>query len=81
MYVLINHVGMLVIECSIGHDGHWWFLYTLFIVVIERFNKHKQKNRLRTKLYDKTADLNFPIGTLHLYVTIFLLHLDLEYNY
>jgi hypothetical protein len=36
---------------------------------------------LRTKLYDKTADLNFPIGTLHLYVTTFLLHLYLEYNY
>jgi hypothetical protein len=33
------------------------------MVVIGRFNKHKQKNRLRTKLYDKTADLNFPIGT------------------
>jgi hypothetical protein len=88
MDVLINHVGMLVIGCSVGHDGywmsylHWWFLDTLFIVVIGRFNKHKQKkNRLRTKLYDKTADLDFPIGTLHLYVTTFLLHLHLEYNY
>jgi hypothetical protein len=49
-------------------------------VVIGRFDKHKQKNRLRTKLYDKTADLNFPIITLHLYVTTFLLHLHLEYN-
>jgi hypothetical protein len=56
-------------------------LDSLFIVVIGSFDKHKYTNRLRTKLYDKTADLNFPIGTLHLYVTIFLLHLDLEYNY
>jgi folate-binding protein YgfZ len=30
-------------------------------VVIGRFNKHKQTNRLRTKLYDKTADLNLDI--------------------
>ena len=57
------------------------FLNTLFIVVTGRFDKHTYKNRLRTKLYDKTADLYFPIGTLHIYVTIFLLHLDLEYNY
>jgi hypothetical protein len=56
---------------------HWWFLDTLFIVVIERFDRHKKK-RLRTKLYDKTADLNFPIITLHLYVTIFLLHYTLR---
>jgi hypothetical protein len=36
------------------------------LVVIGRFDKHKYKNWLRTKLYDKTADLDFPIGTLHL---------------
>ena len=78
---------LVVIGCSAGHDGywmsywHWWFLDNLFIVVIGRFDKHKQKKRLRTKLYDKTADLNVPIGTLHLYVTTFLLHLHLEYNY
>jgi hypothetical protein len=30
-------------------------------VVIACFEKHKQtKNRFRTKLHDKTADLNFP---------------------
>ena len=57
------------------------FLDTLFIVVIGRFDKHKKQNRLKTKLYDKTADLNFPIGTLHLYIATFLLHLHLEYNY
>jgi hypothetical protein len=39
-------------------------------VVIGRFNRYKPKNRLGTKLYDKTADLNFPIGTLHLYNNI-----------
>ena len=84
--VLIHHVGMLVIGCSVGHDGYWmsywqwWILDTLFIVVIGRFDKRKQK-RLRTKLYEKTADLNFPIGTFHLYVTTFLLHLHYEHNY
>ena len=55
----------------------------MFIVVIGRFHKHKQNNRLRTKLYCKTddLDLNFHIGTLHLYATTFLLHLHLEYTY
>ena len=67
MQCSIVQIGMLVIGCSVGHDGywmsywHWWFLDTLFIVVIGRFDKHKYKNRLRTKLYDKTADLNFPL--------------------
>ena len=49
---------MMVIGCPIDIGG---FLDTLFIVVNGRFDKHEYKNRLRTKFYDKTADLNFPL--------------------
>jgi hypothetical protein len=52
---LIHHVGMLAIGCCVGHDGywmsywHWWFLDTLFIVVIGRFDTHKQKKPVKNK--------------------------------
>ena len=53
----IHHVGMLVIGCSVGHDGYWmsywWFLDALFIVVVGRFDKHKQKNRLKQNFTTK----------------------------
>jgi hypothetical protein len=35
--------------------------------------------RLRTKLYDKRDDFNFPIFTFHLYVATFQQHLYMDY--
>ena len=66
---------MMVIECPIDIGG------VCILWLLDVLTSIDKKKRLRTKLYDKTADLNFPIGTLHLYVTIFLLHLHLEYTY
>ena len=37
------------------------------------------EGKLRTKLYDKRDDFNFPLLTFHLNVATFQEHLDMEY--
>ena len=48
---------MLAIGCSVGHDGYWmpywWYLDALLTVVVGRFDKHKQKNRLKQNFTTK----------------------------
>jgi hypothetical protein len=39
------------------------------------------EERLRTKLYDKRDNFNFPIVNFHLYVAPFQQHMQLEYTY
>jgi hypothetical protein len=41
--------------------------------------EHIRCHLFRTKLYDKSYDLNFPIVNFHLYVATFQQHLHMEY--
>ena len=56
---------MLIIGCSVGHDGYWmsycWFLDALLTVVVGRFDKDKQKNRLKQNVTTKQLIQTFPL--------------------
>jgi hypothetical protein len=65
MDVHVHHIGMLAIGCSVGHGGywmsywHWGVLDTLFIVVIEHFEKHKENKPVKNKTLRQNSWFKF----------------------